>query len=244
MSSDAKVSVRDNKIVIHRSVIREELQDKISDDDIKKSEELVDAARNKQSLMINILTNSSCSECTGLSSTDDTIAAPHGNQDADIVFVSKMPTVLECKTRLSHSDTVGHFLMLILSKFGINPEQFYYTNFVKCTNQRTLEGCWHCASSYFIKEIALVRPKIIVCEGLALLNVISDEKVFTNLPTNLEYGKIYDTFFLNEKYPIKVVSICDLNSVLQKQDADLQQSKNILWSQLTEVVHTVKNCYT
>lgn len=246
MSSE-KVRFQDEKIIVNREAISQELQGKMSDEDITLSESIISDMREKRMLTTKILTGYNCGNCAELK--NDYIAnqctnkaTPYGNMNADVLFASKMPTVLECGTFLSHSDTAGHFLMLILNKLGYNPDEFYFTNFVKCPNPKiSLDDCWHCAVSYFLKEVNLIKPKILVCEGLSLLKILRDENIILNIPNKIEYGVIYDSYFISEKTPIKVISIYELNLALQKEGADLQQCKNALWIQLSNIVQSVKN---
>lgn len=246
MSSE-KISFSDGKITVHKKAIAQELQGKISDEDVGISESIISDMREKRMLSTKILAGHDCGDCAELKSDyiinqSSNRAAPYGNMNADILFASKMPTVLECGTYLSHSDTAGHFLMLILKKLGYNPDEFYFTDFVKCPNQKiSVDDCWHCAVSYFLKEVNLVKPKILVCEGLSLLKILRDGNILLNIPNEMEYGVMYDSYFISEKTPIKVISIYELNLVLQKENADLQQCKNALWVQLTNIVQSIKS---
>lgn len=245
MSSE-KISFDQGKIVVHKQPIRDELKNKLSEEDIELSEQLITGVRQKRHLLYNLIVGKSCDGCQELKSDYKTKcenkAAPYGNMNSPIMFVNRVPSVLECGTMISHSDTAGYFLTLIMKKLGYDPDDFYYTNFVKCPSPKiSADDCWKCATSYFMKEVNLIKPKVLVCEGLSLLKVLKDANIFLNLPETLEYGMVYDSYFVTEKTPMKIVSIYDLDMVLQKTGDDLQQCKNTLWAQLSKIASLVKN---
>lgn len=247
MSSQEKIVFNDGITTVHKSIIRQELASKMSEEDIYISEDIINKMRNNKKLTMKILTGNDCSGCEELNSdymkkSNNSKVIPYGSMESPIVFVNKMPTVLDCGSGISHSDTAGYFLMLVLKKLGYNPSDFYFTDFVKCPNQRiTVNDCWHCASNYFMQEIKLIKPKVLVCEGLYLLKILKEQNILLNVPETLEHGVMYDTCFITNDIPMKVISIFDLSMLLTKEGSDLQQCKNGLWTQLTNIVQTIKN---
>lgn len=246
MSTDNKVEFNDNKIIIHNSKIQESLVNKISEDDIELSKKIIQENRNKRKILTNLLTGKECKDCQELNNgylikcTNKPI--PYGNMSSDIVFVNKIPTVLECASMLSHSDTAGYFLMLIIKKLGLNPDNLYFTDFIKCpTKTLSEDSCWQCVNSYFLKEIYYINPKVIIFQGLNTINMLSNNKILLNLPEKIEYGIVYDSYFITEDKPVKILGIYDLNMVLQKNGEELQQCKNIIWNNLLNVVKSIYN---
>lgn len=244
-SNDSKVVFEDNKVTIHKKEVTKNLIGKLSNEDINLSESLIDDMRNKRNLLINLITCKNCEKCQELNN-DYLLKCgnkpiPYGDTSADVAFIKRIPSVLECTSMLSHSDTAGHFLMLIIKKLGFNPDDFYYTDFIKCPSQNISEdACWNCVMNYFLKEMSYIKPKAIVFEGLAIVKLLLQEKILLNLPDTLEYGIVYNSYFINENFPVKVVGIYDLDMVLQKEGDDLQQCKNTLWMNIQNIIKLVK----
>lgn len=245
MSSDNKVEFVDNKAIIHRKKIREELVNRLSENDIELSEQIVQNNFKKRKLLLDILTSGYCKGCQELNNDYSTKCpnrpGPYGSMVSDIVFVNKIPTILECVSSLSHSDSAGHFLMLIIKKLGLNPDNLYFTDFIKCPS-RTLseDSCWHCVVNYFLKEIDYIKPKAIIFQGLTAINMLSNNKILLDIPDKTEYGIIYDSYFITRENPVKILGIYDLNMVLQKEGEELQQCKNIIWNNLLSVVKSIQ----
>ena len=246
MSSDSKIEFEGNKIIIHKKQIQNELVGKLSEDDINLSKDIIKKNTDKRKLFLEILTSNRCKDCQELNNDYSTKCSnrpgPYGTMMSDIVFVNKIPTVLECASMLSHSDTAGHFLMLIIKKLGLNPDNLYFTDFIKCPS-RTLseDSCWHCIVNYFLREIDYIRPKAIVFQGLTAINMLYDGKILLNKPEKIEYGIIYDSYFITEDRPVKILGIYDLDMVLQKEGNELQQCKNVIWNNLLSIVKSIQS---
>ena len=246
MGSDNKVEFNDGKIIVHKKQIQNELVNKFSESDIKLSEQLVKENSDKRRLTLEILTSQNCKDCQELNNDYLTKCTnrpvPYGNMSSDIVFVNKIPTVLECATMLSHSDTAGHFLMLIIKKLGLNPDNLYFTDFIKCPNRTISENsCWQCVANYFLKEISYINPKAIIFQGLNAINMLANDNVLLDMPDKIEYGIVYDSYFMTKDKPVKILGIYDLNMVLQKEGDELQQCKNIIWQNLSNIVKSIQS---
>ena len=132
--------------------------------------------------------------------------------------------------------------MLIIKKLGLNPDNLYFTDFIKCPS-RTLseDSCWHCVVNYFLREIDYIRPKAIVFQGLTAINMLYDGKILLNKPEKIEYGIIYDSYFITENRPVKILGIYYLDMVLQKEGNELQQCKNVIWNNLLSIVKSIQS---
>lgn len=246
MSSDNKIEFNDGKITVHKSKITEILAGKLSEDDIKFSEQIVTENMKKRKLFLEILTSNNCKDCLELNNNYSSKClnrpAPYGSMSSDIVFVNKIPTELECVMSLSHSDSVSYFLMLIIRKLGLNPDDFYFTDFIKCPSKNiSEESCWHCVVNYFLKEISCIQPKAIVFQGLSAIKILSSSDILLDIPDNIEYGIIYDSYLVTKDRPVKILGIYDLNMVLQKEGVELQQCKNVIWQNLSSIVKSVQS---
>lgn len=244
MSSD-KIELDDNgKIIVHRRQIENEFVNKLSEQDIVFSREIIKENINKRRLLIEILTSAKCENCQELnndySKKCSNRPGPYGSMASDIVFVNKIPTVLECATMLSHSDTAGHFLMLIIKKLGLNPDNLYFTDLIKCPSATLSEdSCWNCIVNYFLREMDYIKPKAMVFQGLNAINMLAQNGILIGIPEKIEYGIIYDAYFMTENRPVKVLGIYDLNMVLQKEGSELQQCKNVIWTNLQSIVKSI-----
>lgn len=246
MSSDNKIEFNDNKIIVHKKQIINELVDSLSENDISLSEDIIQSNIDKRRLFLEILTSNHCKDCQELNNDYSQKClnrpGPYGSMSSDIMFVNKIPTELECATMLSHSDSAGHFLMLMIRKLGLNQDNLYFTDFIKCPS-RTLseDSCWHCVVNYFLREVDYIRPKAIVFQGLTAINMLYDGDILLNKPEKIEYGIIYDSYFITENKPVKILGIYDLDMVLQRKGEELQQCKNVIWNNLLSIVKSIQS---
>lgn len=233
------------KIVVHKNIIKEELSGKISDKDIDKSLELTKSMSDIRKLYLDLITGKGCKDnydsCSELESDYSkqcgNKSLPFGNTNADIMFVKRIPSVLECGSLMSHSDTAGHFLLLMLDKAGKKPTDFFFTDFIKCPNPRiNIDSCWRCATNYFMKEVYTIKPKLLIFEGTSALKALINEKVITGME-DIKYGEIYNVNFIS--LPIQVMCIYDIDSVLQKEGKELQEIKNNLWLFVNKAIRLV-----
>ena len=251
MSSKIEFHVMDEetgkeKIVVHKKAIKEELKGKISDKDIERSCELATSMSNIRKLYFNLMTEKGCrnqyDSCSELESDYaknlcGNKSLPFGNVNADIMFVKRIPSLLECGSMMSHSDTAGHFLLLMLDKAGKKPTEFFFTDFIKCPSPRiNIDSCWRCATSYFMQEVYIIKPKLLIFEGTSALKALINEKIVTGI-SDIQYGEIYSANFVN--HPVKIMCIYDIDSVLQKDGKELQEAKNNLWVFVNKAIRLV-----
>lgn len=246
MSSDNKIEFNDDKIIVHKKQILNELVGTLSESDINLSKDIVQNNMEKRRIFLDILTSHNCKDCQELNNDYSKKClhrpVPYGNMSSDIVFVNKIPTELECATMLSHSDSAGHFLMLMIRKLGLNPDNLYFTDFIKCPNKSLSEdSCWHCIVNYFLKEINYINPKAIVFQGLNSIRMLSTDDILLDIPDNIEYGIIYDSYFVTRDKPVKILGIYDLDMVLQREGNELQQCKNVIWNNLLSIVKSIQS---
>lgn len=234
------------KIVVHRKPIKEELKGKISDKDIECSCELTTSMSNFRKIYFDLITEKGCRDkydsCTELESDYaknqcGNKSLPFGNFNADIMFVKRIPSLLECGSMMSHSDTAGHFLLLMLDKAGKKPTDFFFTDFIKCPNPRiNIDSCWRCATNYFMQEVYTIKPKLLIFEGTSALKALINEKIVTGID-DIKYGEIYSAEFI--KLPVQIMCIYDIDSVLQKDGKELQEAKNNLWVFVNKAIRLV-----
>lgn len=225
------------KVVLRPSVIKNSLAGKLHCEDVGLGMNIV----NRQIGFSNINTGlyGQCCNMTCIAK-DKCIfrALPNGNTNASVMFINKMPTDYEMATMTSHSDTVGVFLSLILSKMHISRDSVYCTDMIKCNTQLDEQSFNECIKTYLNKEIEYVAPKIIVCNGLSVLKACAKSGVLNGLPSDVTYGKIYEVnTALN--LPVKVMAMYDLSTVLQKSGSEYERCKTELWTQILSAFKTL-----
>ena len=158
-------------------------------------------------------------------------AIPNGSNDADVMFLNKIPTQYEMCNMTSHCDRNGAFLTLILSKMNVSRDSVYCTDMIKCNTQLDEQSYEECIRFYLEREILYVSPKIIICNGLSVLKACIKTGILTCLPSDVTYGKIYNAK-TSTNLPIKVIAIYDLDTVLQKTEESYEKCKTELWTQI------------
>lgn len=108
-----------------------------------------------------------CSKC-GLCQTRSNVVFGVGPQNADIMFVGEGPGEQEDLQGEPFVGAAGKLLNEMLSIIDLGRHNCYITNIVKCRPPRNRDpeneeqqACIH----YLRNQVALIRPKIIVCLG-------------------------------------------------------------------------------
>jgi DNA polymerase len=109
----------------------------------------------------------SCTAC-GLCETRHNVVFGVGNQNADILFVGEGPGEQEDLKGEPFVGAAGKLLDDMLSIIDIDRTNCYIANIVKCRpphNRDPLETEQDACIGYLRNQVALVKPKIIVCLG-------------------------------------------------------------------------------
>ena len=217
--------------------ILDSLKGKLSDADIQNGGNII----NRQ-LIINTLKTNLYRQCinTNCSYQNKSMfrAVPSGNGEAKVMFINKQPTQYEACNMSTHCDREGIFLSLILSKMNVSRESIYCTDMIKCNGNPDENSCKECINQYLEQEINFVKPQIIICNGMSVLNACIKMKVLLNLPENISYGIIYNAV-TSLGCNLKVMAMYDLSKVLQKNDTDYTKCKDELWSQILTAFKTI-----
>ena len=110
-----------------------------------------------------------CAACTrcGLCETRHNVVFGIGREDADILFVGEGPGEQEDLSGEPFVGPAGKLLDDMLSIIDLNrAENCYIANIVKCRpphNRDPLETEQDACIGYLRNQVALIRPKIIVC---------------------------------------------------------------------------------
>ena len=109
----------------------------------------------------------SCTRC-GLCETRHNVVFGVGRRDADVMFVGEGPGEQEDLKGEPFVGPAGHLLDDMLSIIDLNRENCYIANIVKCRpprNRDPMETEQDACIDFLRNQVALVKPKIIVCLG-------------------------------------------------------------------------------
>ena len=120
----------------------------------------------------------SCVKC-GLCEQRHNVVIGVGNENADIMFVGEGPGEQEDLQGFPFVGPAGKLLDDMLSIIDVNrKENIYIANIVKCRpprNRDPLETEQEACIGYLRKQVALVKPRIIVCLGRIAAKRLIDE---------------------------------------------------------------------
>lgn len=154
-----------------------------------------------------------CMECTkcGLCETRHNVVFGVGNRNADIMFVGEGPGEQEDLKGEPFVGPAGKLLDDMLSIIDLNRENSYIANIVKCRpprNRDPLETEQDACIEYLRNQVALVKPKIIVCLGrIAATRLIRpDFRITREHGTWTERGGIWITAMYHPSALLRDVS--------------------------------------
>lgn len=101
-----------------------------------------------------------------------------GNKNADLMFIGEGPGREEDETGIPFVGRSGRLLNKILEAVEIKREDVYIANIVKCRppgNRNPLEEEKEACLPFLRYQVALVRPRIIVCLGSVAARSIIDK---------------------------------------------------------------------
>ena len=109
----------------------------------------------------------SCTKC-GLCETRNNVVFGVGPQDADVMFIGEGPGEQEDLKGEPFVGAAGMLLDDMLSIIDLSRENCYIANIVKCRpphNRDPLETEQDACIEYLRNQVALMKPKIIICLG-------------------------------------------------------------------------------
>ena len=123
---------------------------------------------------------SACLDCRAcaLADTRQHVVFGTGAQNAEILFVGEGPGANEDKEGLPFVGAAGHLLDAMLEAVGLSREHnVYIANIVKCRppqNRDPLPEEQEACIGWLKKQVAILRPRIIVCLGRVAAQRIID----------------------------------------------------------------------
>ena len=122
-----------------------------------------------------------CLQCTkcGLCQTRTNVVFGVGKQDADILFIGEGPGEQEDLQGEPFVGPAGKLLDDMMSIIDLDRTNSYIANIVKCRpprNRDPLETEQEACIGYLRNQVALIKPRIIVCLGrIAAMKIIRDD---------------------------------------------------------------------
>ncbi len=118
-----------------------------------------------------------------------------GRKDAEIMFVGEAPGAREDETGRPFVGAAGKLLTELLGKIGLKREDVYITNVVKCrppNNRDPTEEEIRACSPYLMKQIQLIKPKIIVALGRHAGRFLFEQGGLKWRSMKAVHGKVFD----------------------------------------------------
>lgn len=127
-----------------------------------------------------------CNKCTkcNLCNNRNKVVIGSGNKNADLMFIGEGPGADEDIQGLPFVGKAGKLMDKAFEGVGINKEEIYIANIVKCrppNNRNPFDEEASACMEYLTSQIKLVNPKIIVLLGsVALKNIFGKEYNITS----------------------------------------------------------------
>lgn len=119
-----------------------------------------------------------CRACA-LADTRKNVVFGVGSTEAEVMFIGEGPGANEDEQGLPFVGAAGQLLDDMLEMIGLTRESVYITNIVKCRpprNRDPLNTEKDACIGYLRRQVALMRPKIIVCLGrIAAMELIKPD---------------------------------------------------------------------
>lgn len=161
----------------------------------------------------------------------------NGNPERRILFVAQNPSYWRNTTEvlLSKSKPMDLLFQKFMKKVGLPPENFFYTNIVKCSTMNNKAPEFEvpvCFRKWLLNEIMIIRPKLIVCVGAVAKNWFMgrwdtltdymDFRVFSIFhPASINYQPEYKEVYLDQfKHLKKLIDKIEREAYVQRTFED------------------------
>ena len=115
----------------------------------------------------------SCNKCK-LCQNRTNIVFGVGNKNAKIMMIGEGPGADEDREGIPFVGKAGQLMNKALEGLGIQREELYITNIVKCrppSNRESEQDEIEVCLNYLRNQVILIKPKIIVLLGLSLIHI-------------------------------------------------------------------------
>ena len=114
-----------------------------------------------------------CQKC-GLAETRTNVVFGEGARDAEVMFIGEGPGEQEDRTGRPFVGRAGQLLDDMLAMIDLKREKVFIGNMVKCRPPLNIEQ--EACIGYLRNQVALLKPKIIVCLGrIAAMKLIKED---------------------------------------------------------------------
>ena len=136
---------------------------------------------------------SECCRCRAcaLADTRKNVVFGVGSTEAEVLFIGEGPGANEDEQGLPFVGAAGRLLDDMLAMIGLTRESVYITNIVKCRppqNRDPLNTEKDACIGYLRRQVAMMRPKIIVCLG----RIAAAELIKPDFKITQEHGQFFE----------------------------------------------------
>ena len=131
-----------------------------------------------------------CRECS-LWETRTNVVFGVGNQNAEVLFIGEGPGANEDAQGVPFVGRAGHLLDDMLEMIYLDRTKVYIANVVKCRppqNRDPLNTEKDACIGYLRRQVAMMRPKIIVCLG----RIAAAELIKPDFKITQEHGQFFE----------------------------------------------------
>jgi uracil-DNA glycosylase family 4 len=128
------------------------------------------------------LMNHSCERCALHEYTERVCVGGSGDPKSRIMLIGEAPGQNEAETGRVFSGRAGQLLDLKLREAGLEREEVYVTNVVKCRppdNRKPERSEWEACRKYLEREVGAVRPRFVLLMGNAALQTVARKSGIT-----------------------------------------------------------------
>ena len=116
-----------------------------------------------------------CQKC-GLAETRTNVVFGEGARDAEVMFIGEGPGEQEDRTGRPFVGRAGQLLDDMLAMIDLKREKVFIGNMVKCRPPQNRDPLNIEQEAYLRNQVALLKPKIIVCLGrIAAMKLIKED---------------------------------------------------------------------
>ena len=178
-----------------------------------------------------------CRECQrcGLAATRTNVVVGSGPVPCDLMIIGEGPGEQEDLKGLPFIGKAGQLLTKILEAANIDREtSVYIANTVKCRppqNRTPLPTEIEACKPYLLRQIQLVKPKILLLLGSPALRTILEE----SLPITKVRGEWVTAEFDYMEQPLYIMTLFHPSYLLRQQSREKGSPKWLTWKDMLEV---------
>ena len=178
-----------------------------------------------------------CQNCTkcGLHAGRTKVVVGHGPVPSNLMIIGEGPGEQEDLSGIPFVGKAGQLLSKILESVGINRDtDAYIANTVKCRppqNRTPLVSEMEACKPYLIRQIQLVKPKVIILLGSPALKTVLEEMT----PISQVRGKWFQAQVDYMDSPLYIIPMFHPSYLLRNQSLEKGSPKWLTWQDAQEV---------